>query len=529
MMLMGENSRAVTEAVKAKLAADRSPRCRRGRASSRSTTARRSSTARSRPSRKNLLEGAVLVILVLLLLLGDLRAGLVVATTIPLSMLFAHHADERDRRLGQPDEPRRDRLRPDRRRRGHHRRERRAPAVGGAGARRRGRSTATSASTVVSDARSRCASASVFGEAHHRHRLPADPRADAASRGSCSARWRRRCSSRWRARSSSRSPWCRCSRATSCGRASARARDLAAAQAHRGLRARSCGAALRASLGHRWRVGAARRWRRRARCFTRLGAEFVPQLDEGDLLHRGAAAPGHRAHRVGRDRRPRSSGRCRRPRGRRTSSAGPARRRSRPIRWASSRPTSTSGSSRASSGARASRRRRSRRRSPSVVEREVPEVAGARLAADPDAHERADRRRALRRRRPDLRARLDELRSSASRSPRRSDGVPGAADVRVEQVAGLTLPAHRPRPREARALRAHRRGRQHGHRDDRGRSDVGDGARGGAALRHRRARRAIDYAGRSRRRCARCRSSPPAGRSCPLGDVAELTSSTGPA
>jgi len=38
---------------------------------------------------KNLLEGAVLVIAVLLLLLGNLRAGLVVASVIPLSMIFA--------------------------------------------------------------------------------------------------------------------------------------------------------------------------------------------------------------------------------------------------------------------------------------------------------------------------------------------------------------------------------------------------------------------------------------------------------
>ena len=38
---------------------------------------------------KNLLEGALLVIAVLLVLLGDLRAGLVVAAVIPLAMLFA--------------------------------------------------------------------------------------------------------------------------------------------------------------------------------------------------------------------------------------------------------------------------------------------------------------------------------------------------------------------------------------------------------------------------------------------------------
>ena len=38
---------------------------------------------------KNLLEGAFLVMLVLFILLGDLRGGVVVATTIPLAMLFA--------------------------------------------------------------------------------------------------------------------------------------------------------------------------------------------------------------------------------------------------------------------------------------------------------------------------------------------------------------------------------------------------------------------------------------------------------
>jgi cobalt-zinc-cadmium resistance protein CzcA len=38
---------------------------------------------------KNLIEGALIVILVLVLLLGNLRAGLVVASVIPLSMLFA--------------------------------------------------------------------------------------------------------------------------------------------------------------------------------------------------------------------------------------------------------------------------------------------------------------------------------------------------------------------------------------------------------------------------------------------------------
>jgi cobalt-zinc-cadmium resistance protein CzcA len=88
MMLLGENSRTVTAAVKAQLAAlepalpagttleafyDRSVLVQR--------TIRTVST--------NLLEGAALVIGVLLLLLGQLGAGLVVAAIIPLSMLFA--------------------------------------------------------------------------------------------------------------------------------------------------------------------------------------------------------------------------------------------------------------------------------------------------------------------------------------------------------------------------------------------------------------------------------------------------------
>jgi len=39
--------------------------------------------------RNNLVEGGLVVIFVLLLLLGNLRAGLIVASVIPLSMLFA--------------------------------------------------------------------------------------------------------------------------------------------------------------------------------------------------------------------------------------------------------------------------------------------------------------------------------------------------------------------------------------------------------------------------------------------------------
>lgn len=88
LMLMGENARAVTAAVKAKLAAlapSLPPGMEIEPFYDRSALVDRTIHTVGR----NLLEGAALVILVLFLLLGDLRAGLVVATTIPLAMLFA--------------------------------------------------------------------------------------------------------------------------------------------------------------------------------------------------------------------------------------------------------------------------------------------------------------------------------------------------------------------------------------------------------------------------------------------------------
>ena len=88
MMLVGENARVVTERVKAKLEELRptlpagirvEPFYDRAELVDRiiATVAR------------NLLEGAALVMLVLFVLLGDLRAGAIVAATIPLAMLFA--------------------------------------------------------------------------------------------------------------------------------------------------------------------------------------------------------------------------------------------------------------------------------------------------------------------------------------------------------------------------------------------------------------------------------------------------------
>jgi cobalt-zinc-cadmium resistance protein CzcA len=88
LMLMGENSRTVTQGIKEKLAAlapTLPPGVRIEPFYDRTALVDRTIGTVG----TNLVEGAALVILVLLLLLGDLRAGLVVATTIPLSMLFA--------------------------------------------------------------------------------------------------------------------------------------------------------------------------------------------------------------------------------------------------------------------------------------------------------------------------------------------------------------------------------------------------------------------------------------------------------
>jgi cobalt-zinc-cadmium resistance protein CzcA len=88
MMLLGENARTVTEAVKAKVEALK-PSLPPGTLIEpfydRTVLVDRTVHTVG----KNLLEGALLVVGVLLLLLGDLRAGIVVATTIPLSLLFA--------------------------------------------------------------------------------------------------------------------------------------------------------------------------------------------------------------------------------------------------------------------------------------------------------------------------------------------------------------------------------------------------------------------------------------------------------
>jgi len=91
MMLLGENSRTVTQEVKAKIEKIQSglpPGVTIDPFYDRTELVDRTIHTVA----KNLIEGGVLVVLVLLLLLGNLRGGLIVAAAIPLSMLAAFTA-----------------------------------------------------------------------------------------------------------------------------------------------------------------------------------------------------------------------------------------------------------------------------------------------------------------------------------------------------------------------------------------------------------------------------------------------------
>ena len=88
MMLMGENSRVVAERVKARL-----EEIKTSLPEGVTVDAYYDRTALVRKTigtvTTNLVEGGILVVAVLLLLLGNVRGGLIVAAAIPLSMLFA--------------------------------------------------------------------------------------------------------------------------------------------------------------------------------------------------------------------------------------------------------------------------------------------------------------------------------------------------------------------------------------------------------------------------------------------------------
>ena len=88
MMLLGENPREVVDRVKTKVAAlegSLPPGVTIDTFYDRTDLVRRT----IRTVEKNLLEGGLLVVAVLFLMLGNLRGGLIVASAIPLSMLFA--------------------------------------------------------------------------------------------------------------------------------------------------------------------------------------------------------------------------------------------------------------------------------------------------------------------------------------------------------------------------------------------------------------------------------------------------------
>ena len=129
IMLKGSNGRDVVERVDGAARGDRAAAAEGRAASARSTTRAKSSSDTTHTVFRNLIEGALLVIAILFLFLRNVRASLITASVIPLSLLFAFLAMKRFRRLGQPHEPRRARLRADRRRVGGDGRELRAPAA----------------------------------------------------------------------------------------------------------------------------------------------------------------------------------------------------------------------------------------------------------------------------------------------------------------------------------------------------------------------------------------------------------------
>lgn len=90
-LLMGENSRQLTERLEARLAEVRQ-RLPEGAEITEVYSRTRLVDQVLGTVQKNLLEGALLVIAVLFVFLGNLRAGVIVALAIPLSMLFAFNA-----------------------------------------------------------------------------------------------------------------------------------------------------------------------------------------------------------------------------------------------------------------------------------------------------------------------------------------------------------------------------------------------------------------------------------------------------
>ncbi|MEZ6095721.1 MAG: efflux RND transporter permease subunit [Pirellulaceae bacterium] len=114
MMLRGENSRIVVEAAKEKLA-DISKTLPKGVSLEILYDRAHLINRTLNTVLKNLAEGGLLVVVVLFVMLGNFRAGLIVALAIPLSMMFATNLMMATAISRKPDEPRSNRLWIDRR------------------------------------------------------------------------------------------------------------------------------------------------------------------------------------------------------------------------------------------------------------------------------------------------------------------------------------------------------------------------------------------------------------------------------
>ena len=255
-----------------------------------------------------------------------------------------------------------------------------------------------------------------------------------------------------------------------------------------GAAAAAAGARGRPVAAHRHRVHApARRGLHRDQ--RRAPAERLARgLGEGRRVHGEAAA--------------------RVPRGRRRWSARPAGRRSPRTRWARSRPTCSSCSSRARSGARAA----SKAELVEAIQKDLgrdPRPALLLLAAHRAAGQRAHLGREERPGGQGLRAR--PRRPQGLRRPRRRRDARRAGRPGRQGRAGLRHePARRrDRPRGRRAPRHQHRRRQRRHRDGRRRPAGHHAHRGGAALR---GGRAVPRGGAPRRPRDRAAAGPRAGR-----------------
>ncbi len=102
MLLIGENSRTAAQRVAAQARGDRAARCPRAWWRRAIYDRTKLVDATIGTVEKNLLEGALLVVVVLFLILGNFRAAFVTACVIPLSDAVHHHRHGREPDQRQP-------------------------------------------------------------------------------------------------------------------------------------------------------------------------------------------------------------------------------------------------------------------------------------------------------------------------------------------------------------------------------------------------------------------------------------------